>query len=85
MLGLSIKKRMYEVLKLGVVNQHKKCLFYFFKSCLFINVDAGGGDVCGVGEDHAGLSNARNVQTFDGRVGPLHVPARHARTRTHSR
>ena len=75
---------MFEVLRLGVYNHHE-CLFYFKESCFFIHVDAGGGDVRGVGEDHAGLSNARNVQTFDGRVRPLHVPARHARTRTHSR
>jgi len=43
-----------------------------------LSLDAGGGDVCCPGEDHAGLPDERNVQAFNGRARLVHVPARHA-------
>ena len=46
--------------------------------------DARGGNIRRAGQDHAGLPDAGDVQTVDGRAGPVHVPTRHARPRTHS-
>jgi hypothetical protein len=43
-----------------------------------LSLDAGRGDICGLGEDHAGLPDERNVQALDGGARLVHVPARHA-------
>ena len=47
--------------------------------------DAGRGELCRAGEDHAGLQDEGDVQTEHGGTGAVYVPAGHAHPGAHPR
>ena len=61
-------------------------IFIAFRICFKLSfvVDARGGFIHSVGEDHAGLQDEGDVQAEHGGAGAVHVPTRHSGPGAHS-